>query len=74
MDIDKAGGDEQAGDVERLLRLTLAQVTQGDNPVAGDAEVGGPPGRARAVNQCATKEKQIEHGDPSPPAQDRRPP
>ena len=60
MDVDEAGRDRQAVDIERARRRLVGGADRGNAAVA-DSDVGAPPRAAGSVDDIATAENDIEH-------------
>ena len=62
VDIDEAGRHDPAADIDPPGCFGVGEVTDRGDPVAGDADVGGVPVRAGAVDDRAAAENEIVHG------------
>ena len=58
--VDEAGCDHGATDVDAAARRRLGQIADGDDAIAGDADVSAEPGGAGAVDDSPSGEHQVE--------------
>ena len=59
VEVDEAGGDDQAGAVDRLADLAGRELADGDDPIAADGHVARDGGRTCAVENLSAAEEEI---------------
>ena len=62
VDVDEAGRDELAGDVDDSGSRRRRQVADGGDAIAGDADVGTPRRAAAAVEHLTATEQDVKAG------------